>query len=80
VVKKIGFIIIGTVFIGIYIALAMKMFYGVNKVIYIQNELMFGSVSLLGSFISMTLILMIVCNYLITKFFNKKRSSYRGMK
>lgn len=79
-VKIIGFIIIGIVLIGVYISIAMKMFYGINKVAYIQDEIMFGSVSLLGIFITMTLVLLILCNYLITKFFKRKRSSNGGIK
>lgn len=65
-IKNIGLCIIGIVFLGIYGAIASKVFSVSDQQIhYVQNELMFGSYTLLGSFIFMTIILLIVCNYLI---------------
>jgi hypothetical protein len=71
--KKIGFGIIGILFLGVYGAIASKVFSGSDQQIhYAQNELMFGSYTLLGGFIFMTIILLIVCNYLIDLLFKRK--------
>ncbi len=69
-IKKIGLTIIGVMFLTIYAGLASKIFSdGDNTVHYDQNEFMFGSYTLIGSFISMTIILLIMCNYLIDVLF-----------
>jgi hypothetical protein len=55
------------------LAIASKVFSGSDQQIYYaQNELMFGSYTLLGGFIFMTIILLIVCNYLIDLLFKSK--------
>jgi hypothetical protein len=72
--KKICFGIIGIFFLGVYGAISSKIFSGSDQTIYYaQNELMFGSYTLLGSFIFMTIILLIVCNYLIDLLFKNKK-------
>ena len=71
-IKKIGFTIMGVLFLGIYISLALTLFSGSEQSIhYAKDEFMFGSYTLLGGFIFMTIILLLVCNYLIDLFFNK---------
>ncbi|KMT63986.1 hypothetical protein XM47_16915 [Catenovulum maritimum] len=71
-IKKIGFFIMGILFMGIYIPLSLKVFSGSEQNIhYAQNGLMFGSYTLIGSFIFMTILLLIICNYLIDKIFIK---------
>jgi hypothetical protein len=46
----IGLILMGIVFLGIYISISIKIFSGFGKEIhYVQNESMFGSVTLVIS-------------------------------
>ncbi len=72
-IKKIGLFIVGMLFLGIYISISLKVFSGSEQSIhYAQNELMFGSYTLIGAFIFMTIILLIVCNYLIDLLFKTK--------
>lgn len=74
-IKKIGLVLIGIVFIGVYAGICINLFTDSSKeAYYVQNELMFGSDSLLGGFIFMTLILLIVCNYLIDLFYKKGKN------
>jgi len=73
-IKKIGFTIVGIMFLGVYISISIKLFSGSGSdVQYVKNELMFGSDTLLGGFIFMTLILLIICNKFIDSFFKNKR-------
>jgi purine-cytosine permease-like protein len=75
-IKKVGLTIITIVFLGIYIVLALEVFSGNNNSTYSKNEVIFGSSSILGGFIFMSIVLMIVCNYFIDKYVkskNKKR-------
>ena len=72
-VKKLGLFIVGILFLGIYISVSLKVFTGSEQSIhYAQNELMFGSYTLIGAFIFMTIILLIVCNYIIDLLFKTK--------
>ena len=72
-IKKIGLTLIGVIFLTVYAGLAGKLFSGGdNTVYYAQNELMFGSYTLIGTFIFMTIILLIMCNYIIDLLFKKK--------
>ena len=72
-IKKIGLSIITILFLGVYISISIKIFSGSDPQIhYVQNELMFGSSTLLGAFIFMTIISLIMCNYLINLMFKKK--------
>jgi hypothetical protein len=74
-VKKIGFFLMGLLFLGIYIPLSIKVFSGSDQnIYYAQNELMVGSYTLVGAFIFMTIILLIVCNYLIDLVFKNKQN------
>lgn len=72
---KIAFILITSlIFIGLYILVCLKIFYGNSQgIIYIQDEVSFGSVTFLGVFISMTIMLWIVCNYLIDAYTKRKK-------
>jgi uncharacterized membrane protein (GlpM family) len=79
-VKKAGFTVIGIFFLGIYIVLALKLFSGSRGVDHVKNEIMFGSISLLGSFIFMSLILFIICYHFIDKLFKEKRHTGGGHK
>ncbi len=80
-IRKIGFAIVTIFFLGLYIVLALEVFSGNNSSTYSKNEFMFGSFSLLGSFIFMSIILMIVCNYLIDKHFKvKNKKTKKGKK
>jgi len=73
-IKIIGLTIIGIIFLGTYIGISIQVFSGSGqKVSYVQNELMFGSTSLLGGFIFMTIILLIICNYFINKFYKNRK-------
>lgn len=72
--KKVGFFIIGVVFLGTYIATSLRVFSGSNRTIhYVQDEIMFGSVTLLGMFIFMSIILFIFGIYIIGLLFEKKK-------
>jgi len=63
----------GILFLGTYIPISLKVFSGSDQTIhYAQNEIMFGSYTLIGAFIFMTIILLIVCNYIIDLLFKKK--------
>lgn len=69
----------GIVFLGVYAAVCIKLFSDSDQeVYYVQNELMFGSDSLLGGFIFMTIIFLIACNYLIDMFYKKKNAIKKG--
>ena len=72
-IKIIGLAIIGIIFLGTYIGISIKIFSGSEQVSYVQNELMFGSISLLGGFIFMTIILLIICNYFINEFYKNRK-------
>lgn len=72
-IKKIGYTLLGGLYIAIYIMLSIKIFSGDGKLSYAKNEFMFGSMSLIGSFIFMTLILLVVCNFIIDKLYKQKR-------
>jgi hypothetical protein len=72
--KKIGLFIIGILFLGVYGAISSKVFSDSEQQIHhAQNELMFGNYTLLGGFKFMTIILLIVCNYLIDILFKNKK-------
>ena len=72
-IKKVGLFIIGVLFLGTYIPISLKVFSGSDQTIhYSQNELLFGSYTLIGAFIFMTIILLIVCNYIIDLLLKKK--------
>lgn len=73
-IKKLGFFIIGIFFLGLYASISVQVFSGKDiGVQYIQSEFMFGSVTLLGLFVTMTIILLIVCNYLVDKFIKNSK-------
>ena len=60
-------------FFSVYIPLSMAIFMGAHQSIYyVQNEFMYGSYTLIGVFVFMTLILLIICNYLIDLIYNAR--------
>ena len=74
-IKKIGIILIILVYLGVYISLFLKLFYSTDnsiEVFYTKDEIMFGSSTLIDSFIVMTIILLIYCNYFINLLLKKK--------
>ena len=74
-IKKIGLCVIGLLFFGTYIPLSLNIFFAPDQQIhYVKNELMFGSYTLLGAFIFMTIILLIVCNYFIDILLKKRNN------
>lgn len=73
--KKVGWSLIAVVYLGLYIMVADAMFFGgVSTSGYVKSELMFGSVSILGAFITMTIILLVVCNYAIDFYYRDKNN------
>ena len=75
-IKTIGLWVIGIVFFTTYIGIGLKLFAGSESgVIYVKSEFSFGSMTLIGSFLVMTILVFILGNYLIdsvVKRLNKK--------
>lgn len=72
-IKKVGLSLIGILFLGLYILVSDAIFSGSDNITYVKEEMMFGSMTLLGVFITMTIVLLIVCNYIIDNIFKKKK-------
>lgn len=73
--KKMGLAIMGVLFLGLYALLSLLLFAGENGAIYyLRDGLAFGSMTLLGSFVAMTVILLVLGDALLSKL------SQRGQK